>query len=271
MINILKRYAVAFLATFAVSFSASATTVSPDYTDQWWAGSQENGWGVNFIQQGDVIFATLFVYGTDNTARWYVATMRPSGAAFSGPLSQTTGPYFGNPTYNPATVGVTTAGAMTVAFANQYSGTLTYSVGGVSVTKSIIRQTFAEQNIAGNYLGGLTAQGTNCRNTTNGPILIFDTLVVSQTGRNLSMLVKFTSTTGQASQCTFGGTLSAQGRVGQVANGTWNCTFGGSPGNVGNFTLDMLDASQQGFTSRFNGTDQFCSYSGFFGGVKDVL
>jgi len=270
MIQILKRYAVAFLATCAVSLSASATTISADYTDQWWNAS-ESGWGVNFIQQNDVIFATLFVYGTDNTPRWYVATMRPSGQAFSGPLSATTGPYFGSGSFNPASVGVSTVGAMTVAFANQYSGTLTYSVNGVSVTKSIVRQTFAEQNIAGNYLGGLTAQGTNCRNTSNGPILIFDALIASQTGRNVSMLVKFTSTTGQASQCTFAGTLTAQGRVAQVVNGNWNCTFGGSPGNVGTFQLDMLDASQQGFTSRFSGSDQFCTYNGFFGGVHDIL
>ena len=269
MINSLKRYAVALFATLAVSFSASATTVGPDYTDQWWNAS-ESGWGVNFIQQNDVIFATLFVYGNDNSPRWYVATLRPSGAAFSGPLSQTTGPYFGAGSFNPATVGVTTAGAMTVAFANQYSGTLTYSVGSVNVTKSIVRQTFAEQNIAGHYLGGLTAQGTNCRNSPNGPILIFDTLSVTQTGRNLSMLVNFNSSGGTASQCTFAGTLTAQGRVAQVPNGTWSCTFGGSQGNVGTFNMDMLDASQNGFSAKFTGSDQFCSYNGFFGGVKDV-
>ena len=270
MIQILKRYAVAFLATCAVSLSASATTASADYTDQWWNAS-ESGWGVNFIQQNDVIFATLFVYGADSTPRWYVATMRPSGAAFSGTLSATTGPYFGLGSFNPASVGVSTVGAMTVAFANQYSGTLAYSVNGVNVTKSITRQTFAEQNIAGNYLGGLTAQGNNCRNATNGPILIFDTLIASQSGRNVSMLVKFTSTAGQASQCTFAGTLTAQGRVAQVTNGTWNCIYGSTPGNVGTFQLDMLDASQQGFSSRFTGSDQFCTYSGFFGGVHDVI
>jgi hypothetical protein len=270
MTNLLKRYAAAFFATLAVSFSASAVTIGPDYTDQWW-NPAESGWGVNFIEQGDVIFATLFVYGADNTARWYVASMRPSGSAFSGALSQTTGPYFGNATFNPASVGVTTVGAMTVAFANQYSGTLTYSVNGVNVTKSIVRQTFGEQNIAGKYLGGLTAQGTNCRNTPNGPILIFDTMTVTQAGRNVSMLVQFTSTTQASSQCTFAGTLTAQGRVGQITNGTWNCVFGGSPGNQGTFSMDVLDASQQGFSARFSGTDQFCSYNGFFGGVKDVI
>jgi hypothetical protein len=269
MTRFLQRYAVAFLATF-FSLSASAVTTGPDYTDQWW-NQAESGWGVNFTQQGEVIFATMFVYGTDNSPRWYTATMRPSGAAFSGPLAQTTGPYFGAGTFNSGTVTATVVGNMTVAFGNQYSGTLTYQVNGVNVTKSITRQTFGEQTIGGRYLGGLTAQGTNCRNAPNGAILIFDTLTVSQSGRNVSMLVQFTSNQGQASQCTFAGALTAQGRVAQVTNGTWNCTYGGSPGNAGSFTLEMLDASQQGFSSRFTGTDQFCSYNGFFGGVKDVL
>jgi hypothetical protein len=245
-------------------------TTGPDYTDQWWNAS-ESGWGVNFSQQDDTIFATLFVYGADNTARWFVATLRPSGAAFSGPLYQTTGPYFGAATFNPASVAATQQGAMTVAFANAYSGSLTYSVGAVNVTKSIVRQTFDEQNIAGRYLGGLTAQGTGCRNSPNGPILIFDTLTVSQNGRGVSMGVAFTSTTGSSSSCTFAGTLTTQGRLAQISNGTWSCTFGGSPGNVGTFVMDQIDASQQGFTARFTGSDQFCNYNGFFGGVKDVL
>lgn len=270
MINFLKRYAVAFLATFAVSLSASAVTTGPDYTDQWWNPS-ESGWGVNFTQQDDTIFATLFVYGSDNSARWFVATMRPSGGAFSGPMYQTTGPYFGNATFNPLSVVATQVGAMTVAFANGYSGSLNYSVGGVNVSKSIVRQSFDEQNISGKYLGGLTANGTNCRNSPNGPILIFDTLTVTQTGRSVSMLVQFTSTNGAASQCTFAGTLTTQGRVAQIANGTWNCTFGGSPGNVGTFVMDMVDASTNGFNAKFTGSDQFCSYNGFFGGVKDIL
>jgi hypothetical protein len=271
MTRLLKRYAVAFLAFFAASFSASAVTTGPDYTDQWWNAS-ESGWGVNFSQQDDTIFATLFVYGADNTPRWFVATLRPSGGAFSGPLYSTTGPYFGAGSFNPASVAATQQGAMTVAFANAYSGTLIYSVGSVNVTKSIVRQSFDEQNIAGKYLGGLTAQGTNCRSpTTNGPILIFDLLTVTQSGRNVSMLVEFTSTSGAASSCTYAGTLTTQGRLAQIANGTWNCIYGGSPGNVGTFVMDQVDASVQGFTSRFTGSDQFCSYNGFFGGVKDVI
>src|SRR5450631_3536016 len=107
MTRILIRYAAAILASLAVCLPAAATTSGDDYTDQWWAGQQESGWGVNFIQQGSTIFATLFVYGTDNTPRWYVATMlRQSAGAYSGLLSSTTGPYFGASSFNPSSVAV---------------------------------------------------------------------------------------------------------------------------------------------------------------------
>ncbi|HEX3061865.1 MAG TPA: hypothetical protein VHP55_04320, partial [Usitatibacter sp.] len=89
MIQTFKRHAVAFLATLAVSLPAAATSTGIDYTDQWWGGQAEHGWGVNFIEQGTTIFATLFVYGQDQTPRWFVATMQGSGASFSGPMYST--------------------------------------------------------------------------------------------------------------------------------------------------------------------------------------
>lgn len=271
MTRILRRYVAAILASLAVCLPAAATTTGDDYSDIWWAGPQESGWGVNFIQQGGTIFATLFVYGTDNTPRWYAATMlQQSAGAYSGLMSSTTGPYFGAGSFNPSSVVVTVVGNMSVNFTSPYAGTLQYTVNGTQVTKSIIRQGFANNNLAGNYLGGLTANGTNCQGTTNGLILILDTLTVAQSGQSLSMVVTFYPAvlgTSMQAQCTFNGTLTTQGRIGNVTNGTWSCTTG----NHGNFTLDMVDASQNGFNARFNGSDQYCTYNGFFGGLKDVL
>jgi hypothetical protein len=269
MTSKLRNFAVALLASLAFCLPAAATTSGDDYTDIWWAGPAESGWGVNFIQQGATIFATMFVYGTDNTPRWFVATMLQAGAgSYTGQMSSTTGPYFGAGTFNASGVAVTTVGSMTVNFTSPYAGSMQYSVNGVVVNKAIIRQGFANNNLVGDYLGGLTANGTNCHNTTNGPILINDTLRVNQSGQQLNMVVSFfTSGSGSSAQCTFNGTLTLQGRVGSVTNGTWSCTTG----NQGSFTLDMVDANQNGFNARFNGSDQFCTYNGFFGGLKDVL
>jgi hypothetical protein len=269
MTKTIQRCAAAFLASLAVCLPAAATTTGDDYTDIWWGGPAESGWGVSFNQQGGTILALLFVYGTDNTPRWFSATMYVSTAgAYSGQMYATTGPYFGAASFNTNSVTVTNVGSMSVNFSSPYAGTMQYTVNGVAVTKSIIREGFTINNLAGNYLGGLTAIGTNCRTTTNGPILINDELTVTQSGQQLSMAVRFfAASSGTQSQCTFNGTLTLQGRVGNVTNGTWSCTTG----NQGTFTLDMVDASQNGFNSRFTGSDQFCNYNGYFGGLKDVL
>ena len=92
----LRRFAAAAFASLAFALPASATNFSTDYTDLWFNPS-ESGWGVNVIQQGNTLFATLFVYGTDQSPRWYVASglVASSSTVFSGQLFQTTGPYFG--------------------------------------------------------------------------------------------------------------------------------------------------------------------------------
>ena len=86
MIQRLKRHAVAFIASLAVSLPAAATTYGTDYTDLWW-NQNESGWGINLIQQYEVIFATLFAYGADNSNRWYVASsLSGSQSSFTGTL-----------------------------------------------------------------------------------------------------------------------------------------------------------------------------------------
>ena len=34
--------------------------------------------------------------------------------------------------------------------------------------------------------------------------------------------------------------------------------------------MTQLAATQNGFSGAFTGSDQFCNYTGFFGGVRDV-
>jgi hypothetical protein len=83
------------------------------------------------------------------------------------------------------------------------------------------------------------------------------------------MTVHFNNSTGVASICTFTGTYANQGRLGSVS-GNFSCTFGATPGNSGTYTLSAVDAGVYGFSSSFSGHDQYCTYNGQFGGVKDV-
>jgi hypothetical protein len=274
MIKILQRFAAITCAAIGFALPAHATTYSTDFSDLWWAGQSEDGWGINFIQQSEVIFATMFVYGPDNSPRWYVASnLSPtsSGATtFGGTLYRTTGPYFGTTWTGAATP--TPVGNMQVAFNSASTGTLTYSVDGVSVTKQITRQTWRNNNVAGNYIGGITAVGSNCGSgVTNGPILIFGNLGVAQNGTALTMQIQFFSNTGVSSVCNMSGNLVAQGKLGTLSGGNWSCTFGTTPGNQGTFTLTAVDVSNNSFGANFTGSDQFCTYSGRFGGLRDVI
>jgi hypothetical protein len=268
-----------FLAVLAamLALPAAATTSSTDYTDLWYLPA-ESGWGVNVIQQADVIFATFFVYGSDGSPRWYVVpdgrsvASQPGQNQFTGPLYSTVGYWFGQPWGGPTMN--TQVGNATFSFNTPTTGTLTYSVNGVNVTKQILRQTWGGNTLTGNYIGGLTANGTACRNgVANGPILIHGELTVGHSNFfNPTFRVEFTTSQQQAGVCTYTGGYSQEGRLGRVNSGTFSCTINGvSNPPVGTFTLSQIEASVNGFSARFNGADQNCTYDGYFGGIKDVL
>jgi sugar lactone lactonase YvrE len=137
------------------SRAATCNTTTADratatnYQDLWWAGAGESGWGINLTHQGDAIFATLFTYaagsGTANTGLWLVSSLaRQSDGSYTGALLRTTGPAFNANPFTPiGGANVTTVGTMTARFTNGQAGTLTYTVNGSQVTKSITRQTFS--------------------------------------------------------------------------------------------------------------------------------
>jgi len=60
--------------------------------------------------------------------------------------------------------------------------------------------------------------------------------------------------------------------MGAVNNGTYNCTIGGAQNAVtGSFSISELSNTRNGINGRIAGTTQFCSYGGFFGGIRDVF
>jgi hypothetical protein len=276
MIKLIQRHLVAFLATLAIAFPAAATTYSTDYTDLWWGGNNESGWGINLIQQGEIIFATMFVYAQDNTAHWYSASaLAPVGGSttnYTGELTESRGPWLGTPNFDPNAVTRISVGAMTVSFSGPNNGTLSYNVGNTNVTKQITRITWRNVNLAGNYIGGMLGRSSGCSGVAAGQVAVFDNLTVTQNGTQVSMRVDFNQGgTGTASVCTYTGTLSQAGRLASLSGGSYSCSVGGSTANQGTFSLSAIDAGVNGFHATFTSQDQFCSsYSGRFGGVRDV-
>ena len=270
--KLFKQLAAGLVAAFAVALPSAASTYSIDYTDLW-INPSESGWGLNLVQQYDTMFATIFLYGPDGSDRWFSASaLTPTGgSSFSGQLVQTAGPYYGAGTFNSSAVTRNVVGTMTVSFGSATSGTLSYTVNGLTVTKSIVRFTFRNENLTGNYLGGLTANSSGCSGVSNGAVLVFDNLTVTQNGASVSMRVNFFNGAGTLSQCNFTGAMQSTGKI-SLISGTVSCSSGSTSTNQGTFTISNITSSQSGFSGTYTGSDQFCSsYSGQFGGVKDVL
>ena len=270
MNQLLRRLAATLLLGLGAALPASATTFSTDFTDIWFVPS-EDGWGINLIQQGNTLFATLFVYAPDGSARWYIASQLNAGTGtttFTGPLNETRGPTFTAPF-----TGLTSnqpVGTMTISFSGPNRGALVYTVNGAQVNKVIERFAYRLNDLAGNYLGGMTAIASSCGNpANNGAALIMNELTVQHGGGTPRFIVDFTTAAGAAAQCTFTGAYQQLGKLGLVQNGTFSCT--GGAGNTGTFTMSEIHATRGGFTSVFTGQDQFCRYNGFFGGTRDVF
>src|ERR1700687_5500169 len=156
-----SRFTLVVLLLAALSFMPPtwATSFSNDQSDLWW-NSGENGWGIQFVQRGSTIFATMFVYDASGNPTFYVATMEGTKASgvltFTGTLYTTHGSWFGTVPYNPAAFGGSPVGMMTwVKAGGGEPGTLTYSVNGVNVTKSLTRQPIRNDDYTGTYTVGL--------------------------------------------------------------------------------------------------------------------
>ena len=119
--------------------------ISPafDFTDLWW-NPNESGWGLNLFQHpSKIIFGVWYTYQGDGTRIWYII---PSGSwtdsmTYTGPLYVTAGPSY-TKSFDPNQVQVRQVGSATLRFTTSNAGTFTYSIDGVSGTKSMQRQPF---------------------------------------------------------------------------------------------------------------------------------
>jgi serine protease len=111
----------------------------------WWnsPANSESGWGINFAQQGDVIFATWFTYDASGKAWWLSMTATRSAAnTYSGTLYQTRGPAFNATPFNGALVTSAAVGDATLTFSDTNNGSFRYTVNGITQTKTITRELY---------------------------------------------------------------------------------------------------------------------------------
>jgi hypothetical protein len=117
---------------------------APDYSDMWWAGQAENGWGMSIQQHGNLPFIALYVYDAAGKPTWYVVpngTWNADYSVFTGALYQPTSAPLN--AYTPAQFVVgASPGNITLTFSNISTATLQYTINGVSGQKSLSRQSF---------------------------------------------------------------------------------------------------------------------------------
>lgn len=124
-------------------FGAGAV-VTGAYGDLWW-NAAESGWGLSVHQHAQTLFAVWYTYAADGTATWLVM---PGGGwtsadTYTGTLyrAAASGPYFGA-AFNAAGVVRTPVGSLTIRYLDASTAVVTYSVDGVTGTKTVTRQPF---------------------------------------------------------------------------------------------------------------------------------
>ena len=265
--NLKRIFAVALTSlVFAVATlsgsGARATAFSTDQSDVW-SVAGEPGWAIQLVQRGSVIFATMYVYGPSGQATFYTATLEAQVAPFtwSGDLIATTGPWFGAVPFNPAFVTTRKVGTMTWNSTSVSTGTLTYSVDGVVVVKSLVRYLARYDDYSGLYIASFHDDSTGCFNPVdNGSTEATAPLGVGQSGLSISFALS-----GPGDTCTFSGTLSQAGQIGQVT-GAYTCTVG----DFGTFTFFELNVGVNYLTGRYStsGTNDGCKSTGYFAGMR---
>ena len=126
------------------SATVTVTGAAANYTDLWWAGSAENGWGLSIHQHGNNLFNAIYVYDNAGRPNWYVMPTGSWDATFttySGLVYQPTSAPLN--TYSPASfVPGAAVGSVTISFAGTSNAVLRYTINGISGQKSIQRQIF---------------------------------------------------------------------------------------------------------------------------------
>ena len=221
-----------------------AARATADISDLWW-NPDESGWGINFQQQDDLAFATLFTYGFNREEKWYSASDMHVGfvlggglPSFDGNLYESTGPSYLT-AFNPSAVTRRLVGEIhfTPMPGVPDEANLMYYVDGVQYLKHLKRLTTKGNNASGSYKGTYAMRNTcsgGGSGTFNDPV----TFSITQVNGALSM----TATTANQT-CTYGGSYEQRGRM-LFSQGSYNC--GGNLPESGNYRISELEAGEEG-------------------------
>jgi hypothetical protein len=270
--TIRKLVASSLLASLLAVAGAASALRPVDYADIWW-NPNEPGWGLQIANQGDLLFLTFYVYGSDTKPTWFVAALNYASTTgtgarvYTGNLIATTGPYFGI-AYNPMLYVSRVAGTVTFQADTSTTATLSYTVDGVPVVKSIQRYAYNLMNLSGTgYIGSFIEVDTGCTNPAmNGPFAASGTFNIAHSPPTPGVTITATlNTVVGVVVCTYQGAYGQAGRYGSISGGTFSC----SNGNAGTFNAHDIELTSQGILGRYDTVSATlgCRATGGFGGL----
>jgi len=215
------------------------------------------------VQQAEVLFATLFVYDTAGQPTFYTATLVPAASlAWSGDLYRTTGPYFGQPSFDPATVTGRKVGTMMFSRPFLDAGLLQYAVDGTAVSKIVQRQLLRFESYTGVYVAMFNMVTTNCPSQSeNGDVTETYAINIVHAGTTMSMHWQQPNGT----TCDVIGSYGQQGHVGQL-----DATYACSSSENGALSFSDLTNRVGMISGRFQGhsANTGCDRRGRFAGLN---
>ena len=283
MKTILRFLLGALLLGSLTSLPARAVSGSTDFSGLWYNAS-ESGWGMNVMQQEQILFITLFIYGANSQPTWFVASDASFTSAnsagdrtYTGALYATTGTAFSAPTWGAVTV----AQVGTITFVGKADGTATvnYTANGSTVNKNVVRQTWAQPNftlnVATPYVASQSIVKTGCTVSSNNEVSNGSYSQVALYINGSTMRLEITNPPSDGGLCTLqGGNYSQEGRYGK-ATLTGSCAGfpAGSPQI--NMQAREVEVGSNFFTFQYTltgGPDSAgCTERGVFVGAKKGL
>ena len=140
--------------TGKVTFTVTTANTPGALSGLWW-NAAESGWGIDFTQRRNIVFAAWYTYDTSGNPKWYVASScamasdNATSGTCNGTLYEVNGPAFFGTAFDPSKVNVSNAGSLTVNFQDANNASLTYTLGTQTRTVAITRQPISGGSLPG--------------------------------------------------------------------------------------------------------------------------